>query len=88
LFEGFEAFDGGEYFHAVVGGEAVAAEKFTAVRGVEEDDAISARAGVWFGAAVGIDSDVLSVVGHGASRDASFFWNSGRRYLMKPRGQP
>lgn len=57
--EGLEAGDGGEEFHAVVGGAGEAAGERAGLAVVDEEGAVAAGAGVSLGGAVGVDGDVF-----------------------------
>jgi hypothetical protein len=71
--QGFEAGDGGEEFHAVVGGEGEAAGEFAAVLVVKEDGAEAAGAGVATGGAVGVEGDLFHAwLGRGVTPERFF----------------
>ena len=54
-FQGFQTFDDGGQFHAVVGGLGFAAEEFFLVPAVAQQRAPAACAGIAFACAVGVE---------------------------------
>ena len=69
-FDGLEALDDGEKFHAVVRGEAVPGGDFFSPAATDENDAISARTGVAAGGPVGVQEDRRSVLFHRSTKIA------------------
>ena len=68
--DGFEALDDGEEFHAVVRGEAVSAGHLLPAAGADENDPVSARAGVAAGGPVGVQEYGRTFLIHGNTKIA------------------
>ena len=69
-FDGLEALDDSEEFHAVVCGEAVSGGDFLPEAGADEDDAVPARAGISAGGPVGVQEYGRSFLLHGYAKIA------------------